>query len=124
MKKELKKLEELYEEYNKLYDFLRNEPNKKSWTGEEELVLEKMDALRNEVDKNEELFFGKYFISPDGGEHALENIKECSEEEWTRIINVFKHAVLKVEEITNHRGVYFTFLQAVLSKACTELWEE
>ena len=126
MKKELKKWKELYDEFYKL-DELTGEVLRKlksedrDTTEEEELLFQKKRSLWDEMIETEKSILGEYFISFDYGEREMEILEECSEEEWTNAINVFKEAVLKVDELTNSR-LCFLFFEAALSKACTDLW--
>ena len=126
MKKELKKWKELHDVFCELgelkWEILRKmKSENRDATEDEELVFEKRKSLFDEMNETEKSILGEYFFSLDNGEREMEILEECSEEEWTNAINVFKEAVLKVDELTNNR-MCFLFFEAVLSKACTDLW--
>lgn len=126
MKKELKKWKELYDvscELNELtLEVLRKlKSEDRDTTEEEELLFQKERSLWDEMNKVREVILGEYCFTLDNGEREMEILEECSEEEWTNAINVFKEAVLKVDELTSNR-LCFLFFEAALSKACTDLW--
>ena len=126
MKKELKKWKELYDAFCEVeeldWEILRKmKSENRDATEDEELVFEKRKSLFDEMNETEKSILGEYFFSLDNGEREMEILEECSEEEWTNAINVFKEAVLKVDELTSNR-LCFLFFEAALSKACTDLW--
>ena len=126
MKKELKKWKELYDAFCEVeeldWEILRKmKSENRDATEDEELVFEKRKSLFDEMTETGKSILGEYYISFDNGEREIEILEECSEEEWTNAINVFKEAVLKVDELTSNR-LCFLFFEAALSKACTDLW--
>lgn len=124
MKTELEKLVALNEEYDKLYEFLNKEPIKKAgegWTEEEKIAWEKRHLTQELIWEEEKRIYGNYWIDPCD---ITDFVVQYTKEEWEKIKNIFKDAVLKAEEVAGDKDYCYGFFEAAFSKACTELWEE